>query len=204
MATKYGFSDVRGQLVDSIKGAYPIKWEDFETTQVLGEAVFGSPSPHPNAVLNLFLELDVKIASPFAAYRAALGGLPSLASDEPSAILPRPTLASIIHGMGEIERVKTFAAHIIAYVGYVEVCPKGACVLNVGIRSTGQGLEALNKVYRVMADWNESDPFCPPELRTVVCADCAERLEASHLSWRKENFWAKLPRLLGWNDFEGV
>ena len=78
MATKYGFSDVREQLVDGIKGAYPTKWEDFDTTQVLGEAVFGSPQPHPNTVLNLFLELKVKIASPFAAYRAALGGLPSL------------------------------------------------------------------------------------------------------------------------------
>ena len=204
MATKYGFSDVREQLVDGIKGAYPAKWEDFETTQVLGEAVFGSPQPHPNTVLNLFLEQNVKIVSPFAAYRAALGDLPSLFSDEPGAVLPRSTLASIIHGMGEIRRVKTFAAHTIAYVGDVEACSKGGCALNVGINNGGQRVEALNKVYYVMADRNESDLFSPPQLGTGFCVDCVKRLETSHLSWRKENFWAKLPRLLGWDDFEGV
>jgi len=80
MTAKYGFSDIRKALVEDIKGAYPTKWEDFEAARILGEDVFGSPKPHPNAVLNLFLQQDVKFALPFAAYRAGLGGLSALVS----------------------------------------------------------------------------------------------------------------------------
>ena len=88
MVTKYGFSDVREQLVDDLKNAYPTKWEDFQTAKVLGEDVFGSPKPHPNAVLNLFLEQKIKLALPFTTYRASIGGFSALVSDEPSAVLP--------------------------------------------------------------------------------------------------------------------
>jgi len=86
MATKYGFTDVREQLIEDLNGAYPTDWDDFEVATVLGEEVFGSPQPHPNAVLNLFLEQKIMFALPFAAYRATLGGFPSLASDEPDAV----------------------------------------------------------------------------------------------------------------------
>ena len=53
MTAKYGFSGIREALVQDLKGAYPTKWEDFETAKVLGEDVFGSPRPHPNAVLKV-------------------------------------------------------------------------------------------------------------------------------------------------------
>ena len=81
MTAKYGFSDVREALVEHLKGAYPTKWEDFETAKILGENVFGLPKPHPNVVLNLLLEQRIKFALPFAAYRAALAGFSSLTSD---------------------------------------------------------------------------------------------------------------------------
>ena len=68
MTIKYGFSNIREALVEDLKGVYPTKWEDFEPANVLGENVFGSPKPHPNAVLNLFLEQRIKFALPFAAY----------------------------------------------------------------------------------------------------------------------------------------
>jgi len=50
MATEYSFSDIREGLVEDLKGAYPTRLEDFETAGVLGEDIFGSPRPHPNAV----------------------------------------------------------------------------------------------------------------------------------------------------------
>ena len=116
MAAKYGFSDVREALVEDLKDAYPTKWEDFEAARVLGEDVFGSPKPHPNAVLNLFLEQKIKFALPFAAYRATLGGLQALISDTPDTVLPRLPLASIIHGMGAMKRVTMLAAHSLVYI----------------------------------------------------------------------------------------
>ena len=74
LATKYGFSDVRDGLVGDLKSSYPAKWEDFRATEVLGEDIFGSHKPHPNAILNLFLEQKITFGLPFAAYRAGRAG----------------------------------------------------------------------------------------------------------------------------------
>ncbi|KAF9652108.1 hypothetical protein BDM02DRAFT_3109504 [Thelephora ganbajun] len=204
MATKYGFSDAREGLVEDLKGAYPTKWEDFETTKVLGEDVFGLPRPHPNAVLKLFLEQRIKFALPFAAYRAGLGGPSALASDEPGTVLPRLTLASIVDGMGKMRRAGIVAAHTIVYVPNMGVCSESACTLNVGINRAEQRMEALNKIFDVMAGRDEGDLLSAPSLGNIVCADCAKWLEATHISWRKRVFSAKLPSLLGWEGWEGI
>ena len=100
MTTKYGFSDIRDQFVKDLKGAYPTRWEDFEAAKVLGEDVFGSPEPHPNAVLNLFEAHNVRFTIPFAAYRASIGGFSALMNDKPGTILPRRTPATTIYEIG--------------------------------------------------------------------------------------------------------
>ena len=202
MTTKYGFPDVREGLFEDLKGAYPTKWEDFETAETVGEDVFGSPRPHPNAVLNLFLEQGIKFASPFAAYRAGLGGPSSLASDEPGIVLPRPILASIIEGMGGLRRLATDIAHHIVYVdvGNMGVCPERSCTLSAG-RQTKQRPEALNKVSNAMSGRDEGDVFSFPPLGNIVCSGCEKRLEMVHLDWRKLCFRARLPRLLGWGGW---
>ena len=204
MTAKYGFPDIREALVGELKGAYPTKWEDFETAQVLGEDIFGSPKPHPNAVLSLFLEQNVKFASPFAAYRAGLSSPSSLASDEPGAMLSRSDLASIIHGMGELRRVATVAAHSIVYIGNLGVCFESDCVLHAGLNRMEQRIEALNTVYNAMVARNEVDMLAPPSLGNLICEGCANQLETKHLNWRKRFFWVRLPWLLGWTSWDGA
>ena len=200
MTTKYGPPDVREGLIKDLKGAYPTKLEDFTTAETLGEDVFGSPRPHPNAVLNLFLEQGITFASPFAAYRAGLGGPSSLASDEPGIVLPRPILTSIIEGMWVIRQVTGYTS--IVHVGNMGVCPGGSCILSAGTRQTEQRMEALNKVFNVMSGRNEGDALSFPSLGNLVCLNCEKRLETIQLDWRKRLFWAKLPRLLGWGGWE--
>jgi len=56
MTAKYGYSNVRDQLFKDLKGAYPTKREAYQVAEVLSEGIFESPKPHPDAVLNLFLE----------------------------------------------------------------------------------------------------------------------------------------------------
>ena len=204
MTSKYGFPDIREALIEELKGAYPTKWEGFETAQILGEDVFGSPKPHPNAVLNLFLEQGVKFASPFAAYRAGLGSPSSLASEEPDATLQRSTLTSIIHGMGESRRLAVVAAHDIVYTGNREPCFERDCPLNAGVSRMDQRLEALNGVHQVVVARNELDMLTPPSFRDHICEGCAKQLEAEHLNWRKRFFWKRLPWLLGWSSWDGV
>jgi hypothetical protein len=204
MTTKYGFPNIREALIEDLKVAYPTKWEDYGTARVLGEDVFGSPRPHPNAVLNLFLEQNVKFASPFAAYRAGLGTPSSLASDEPGAVLPRSALVSIIHSMGEIRRMATVAAHSIVYVGNLRVCVEGVCALNASTSRPEQRMEALNKIYNAVVKRVEGDMLTSPSLEDLLCRDCTIRLETTHRNWRERFFWARLPRLLGWTSWEGV
>jgi len=203
MATKYGFSDVREALVEDLRGAYPTKWEDFKAAKVLGEDVFGSPKPHPNAVLNLFLEQNIKFALPFAAYRASLGGFRALVSDRPGTLLPRLTLASIIHGMGLTRRSMTHVAYGIVHSRF-GVCPDGLCALGVGAGPTEGRREALKKVSDVMIGGSEGDMLSRPSLGTFVCVSCAEWLEKAYVACRKDFVWAALPSLLGWGGWEGV
>ncbi|KAF9646653.1 hypothetical protein BDM02DRAFT_2982782 [Thelephora ganbajun] len=197
MAAKYGFSDVREQLVDSLKGAYPTKWEAYQAANVLGEDVFGSPKPHPNTVLNLFLEQNVKFAIPFATYRAALGGFSSLISNEPGTVLPRLTLAFTIYGMETIRRVMIQASHSIVYNGNLKVCPQRACALSVGISPMERRMEVLKKICSVMVYKSKDDILSPLPLGGLVCVNCAKLLEDAYSICRERFVWSALPSLLG-------
>jgi len=192
IATKYDFSDLREQLVEDLKGAYPTKWEDFQSARVLGEDVFGSPKPHPNAVLNLFVTQDVRFAKPFASYRASLGGIVPLMSDEPGTVLPRNTLAFTIYGMGAVQRIMSHAAYTIVYVRNLGVCPDRACVLNVGINPPERRTEALKKVCNVLFGERQGGVLSAPSLGDLTCAECTKELEASHARCRG-SCWELLP-----------
>ena len=204
MATKYGFSDIREGLVEDLKAAYPTKWEDFVAARVLGEDIFGSPKPHPNAVLNLLSEQNIKFALPFAAYRACLGGFSALVNDEPGTALPRLTLASIINGTGAINRKAAIAAHAIVYLRDLGVCPDKSCVLNVDIDSTQGRRDALSRIFGIAFARSARDMLSPLSLETVVCVNCAKPLEKANLNLRSGFFWTALPSLFGLGSWEEV
>ena len=188
MATKYGFSDARDQLVKDLEGAYPTKWEDFQSANVLGEDVFGSPKPHPNAVLNLFETQDLKFAIPFAAYRAANGGFVALMSDKPGTVLPRHTLATTIHGMHILRSMSAHAARMVAYEGDLWACPDKTCVLGA---DTSHNKPRMGTIYDAMVDQREGGVFSPPRLGHLLCAKCAERVAATYASYASA-FWERL------------
>ena len=195
MTTKYGFSDVREQLIDSIKNAYPTKREGLETAKVLGENIFGSSKPHPNAVLNLFTEQKIKSALPFAAYRAALGGFSSLTNDNPGTALPRLALASIMFGM-EIMRGR-FAklAHSVVCNTSLGDCGEGTCVMNV-VSFTERKTHASDRIYDAMIKGGKGDVLSSLSLEGPVCEDCVRTLEKAYQPWRTK-IWEELPRIFG-------
>jgi len=196
MATKYGFSDVREQLIDSIKEAYPTKWEDPGTGKVVGESIFGLPIPHPNAVLNVFLEQGVKFALPIAAYRAALGGFSSLISDKPGTVLPRLALAFTIHGMNVIRTRLALFAHLVVCKMSLMECRDNTCALGVGSNPAPLRMEALNKIYSAMVMRGDGDVLFSRLPENVACVNCAKTLEKAHHLWC-EMTWKELPRMFG-------
>jgi hypothetical protein len=194
MTTKYGFSDVRNQLVDGIKGAYPTKWEGFETGIVLGEDIFGSPKPHPNAVWNLFAEQGVKLALPFAAYRAAMGGFPSLICGEPGAVLSRLTIASTAYGMERMRDGLAELAYSIVCNMSLRGCRDTACATDVGIASPGLRIQGLDKIYNAIVKGRRDDVLLPLSLGNIVCVSCARTPELAYQRWCKM-IWEELPRI---------
>ena len=189
--TEYGFSSVRDQLVDDIRFAYPTKWEDFQGAKVLGEAVFGSPKPHPNAVLNLFEAESVRFAVPFAAYRASIGGFCTLMNDEPGTILSRRTLATTIHGMHVLQSLASDAARVAVYGGYLWVCPDKACIFSVEIGHVEKRAMAMEKIYSAMIGQREGGLLSPPFLGHLLCTRCAKFVEKIH-SPSRSLLWEKL------------
>jgi hypothetical protein len=207
MTTKYGFSDVRNQLVKDVKGAYPTKWEVYQAAEVLGEDVFGSPKPHPNAVLNLFKEQNIKFALPFAAYRASIGGFSALMSDIPDTVLPRRTLATTTRGMFLVRNFMSRAARVIAYEENLGVCADRTCTLSVGINLVGQRAEVLKRLYHVMIlfEW-DGGGLGPLTSKCFACAKCTREIRALHATWRSK-CWEQLPGMflvvLSWDKVEG-
>ena len=203
MTTKYGFSIIRDQLVKDLEGAYPTKWEDFRSAKVLGEDAFGSPKPHPNAVLNLFEAQNLTFAFPFAAYRASVGGFQALISNKPGTVLSRPILASTVRSMRLLSVSVSKAARMVTYGGYLWVCPDKACTPNVDLNPVEKRMEALEKIYIAMIDKREGGPLSSPSLKRLLCTKCAKNVEASHAVWGSF-FWENLPPVFGlprgWDD----
>ena len=69
---------VRPQLIEVIRDAYPTTFEGLAPTKPLGENVFSGRTPHPNEVLNLFVQQGLTSALPMAYYMAARRGIDSL------------------------------------------------------------------------------------------------------------------------------
>jgi hypothetical protein len=194
MTTKYGFSEVRKQLVKDVEGAYPTKWEAYEAAEVLGEEIFGVPKPHPNAVLKLFEEQNIRFALPFAAYRASIGGFSALMSDTPGTALPRRTLAAITHGMHLVATFMGSSAHLIAYGPIIGVCADKKCVLNASIKHFEQRMEALGKLYAMFLVERDGGGLGPLALEHLTCAKCAEILQELHSACRSD-CWRQLPSM---------
>lgn len=195
MTTKYGFSDVREQLIHVLTRAYPTEWEAYQTADALGEDVFGSPRPHPNAVLNLFLEQEIRFAIPLASYRAALGGFSSLLSNENGATLPRLALAFIVYGMDTVRtQVSQLAHSIVCNMGLKE-CHEEGCIVNGGVNSPDQRLEDLNKIYEALVKGGKGDVFSF-SLGNIVCVNCAKEPESDYRLWCTM-VWEAFPRIFG-------
>ena len=196
MTTKYGFSNVRDQLVKDLEGAYPTKLEDYQSAKVLGEDFFGSPKPHPNAVLNLFEAQNIKFAIPFAAYRASIGGFKALMSDKPGTVLPRRTLATVLYGMHILQSMAVHAARRVTYQGDLWVCADKACVLGVDTNPIKPRMEAVGKIYDVMSG---GGILGTPRLENLLCQKCVDRVGAIYAGY-SSTCWKRLGLVFGVSD----
>lgn len=116
MTTKYKFQDIRSQIILDLLPAYPTQLSDYKTSSCLGEAVFGSPIPHANSVLDLFVKCKVSFALPFAYYRTCVTSDPaSLSVMTGKTALPANTLKVALRGQARLKAEELQLAKKLAF-----------------------------------------------------------------------------------------
>jgi hypothetical protein len=201
---------VRSRLLKVVRNAYPESFEGLAPSKPLGESVFSGPTPHPNKVLNLFIQQKLMSALPMAYYMAIRRGLDSLMDRRlpRDATLSPEILQPAIRGLMALREVELNEAH------YLVLGPKGSnpcSTPNCPSRTpTGPGaLEALRKIFDHIVGSSQFGTRVlqvpefyegrEGELRCVspgICVGCVERWESGHTDLRKKA-WAMLPAVFG-------
>jgi len=83
-------------------------------------AIFTLP-PHPNEVLKLFWECDVKQCLPVAFYEATVRGVNSLTSSKPKVSLPPQILTPSLKALGTFN--SGHVDHVRSTLDTVRICP---------------------------------------------------------------------------------
>jgi len=210
VTAKYELPTVRSQLLEAIHDAYPENFEGLTPSKSLGEGIFSGPSPHPNAVLDLFVQQKINSALPMAYYMAVRRGLDSLMDRclPQSATLSPEILQSVIRGLiklREMERDETY--HLIFEPKSPHPCSAPNCP-SYDPTST-LTLQACRKVFdhivgssqlgtKVLQvpEFYEDCGGGPQCVSPGICRGCVERWESGHAELRKK-IWARLPEIFG-------
>ena len=104
-------------MLDVVRDAYPETFEGLGPSKPLGESIFSGPTPHPNEVLNLFIQQKLTSALPMAYYMAARRGVGSLMdrSLPQSATLSPDILQSAITGFIALREVELQETHRLIF-----------------------------------------------------------------------------------------
>ena len=201
---------VRSQLLEVVRDAYPETFEGLGPSKQIGESVFNGQTPHPNEVLNLFVEQNLTSALPIAYYMAARRGPGSLMSGNPprTVALSPGVLRSAVEGLMALREVELNETHRLIFE------PRGVLSCSVSncpsrTPTTPTASEAYRKVFDHIVGSSqlgtnvlqvpEFYEDCGGDLECVgpgICSSCVGRWETGHAELRK-NFWSKLPDIFG-------
>ena len=210
ITTKYEMPAVRSQLLEVVRDAYPETFEGLAPSKQLGERIFSGPTPHPNEVLNLFVQQKLTSALPMAYYMAAQRGLDSLMDKRlpASARLSPEILHIALRGLMTLRELELNKTHRIifgrkgSHPCSVSNCPSRAPI-------DPAALEAYEKIFdHIVGSFHlgtnvlqvpefyedrEGGPQC---VGPGICGNCVEWLESRHVDLR-EKVWAMLPDVFG-------
>jgi len=197
---------VRSRILNAVHDAYPETFEGLTPSKQIGERVFNGPTPHPNEVLNLFVQQKVTSALPIAYYMAARRGLDSLMDRRlpASARLSPDILQVAIRGLLTLREVESKEIHhlILGSKGS-KSCLRSNCPSRT---TTGPG---VSEAHRTVVDRITDSGHSGTKILQVLslkevcggnclgfCGSCVEGWEVGHADVRK-NAWAMLPDMFG-------
>jgi hypothetical protein len=212
VSINYEMPNIQAQLLEIIHDAYPESFEGLEPSKTLGESVFSGPKPHPNAVLNLFVQQNVTSALPLAYYMASRRGLDSLMDGRlpPSAILSGQTLRSAMRGLMALREMELKETHRIVFTPKEATTRTGCSSTHCPSRSSNQPLdmgnmEAHRRAFdRITGSGVEGTRILQVLLASefagdtepMFCQVCVEKVQVAHAEVRRKA-WEALPGLFG-------
>ena len=206
MTAKYEMPAVQSKLLDIVRNAYPETFEGLDSSKALGESVFCGPAPHPNAVLNLFIQQELRFALPMAYYMAARRGLNSLMGSHlpRNATLSPGILQVAIKGLLTLREMELKETHRLIFGSSdSRPCSQAGCS---SPDATGPRIsEAHQKVVDRITDSVQAGTNLLQvlSLREVCGSDCFEFCESCVKGWEvghadvRKNAWAMLPDVFG-------
>ena len=210
MTEKYEMQAIRSRLLDVVRDAYPETFEGITPSKTLGEKVFSGTTPHPNEVLNLFIQQELTSALPMAYYMAARRGVNSLMGRHlpRGATLSPEVLQSAIEGLLALREVELNETHLLVFGPKgSQTCSESKCpsrapsgpaamaayqrVFDHIVGSSQRGTKVL-QVPQFRVDQEGDDVRVFPD----VCINCLRRWESGHEDLRRK-VWVMLPSAFG-------
>ena len=206
ITAKYELPSVRSRLLKVVRDAYPETFKGLIPSKRLGESVFSGRTPHPNEVLNLFVQQEITSALPMAYYMAARRGLHSLINPHHSASikLSREILEVAMEGLMALREMELKETHVLIFESKASSpCPSPHCT---SPKISGPGMSDVErkivdqitgssrsgtKILQILS-WNA---VCGSDF-PWFCERCVEWWESGHAGIRKKA-WAVLPSVFG-------
>ena len=204
--------NVRAKLLQTIRDAYPENFEGLDPSKTLGENAFDVPKPHPNIVLNLFVQQELTSALPMAYYMATRRGLDSLVDTRlpPSATLSGQVLKSAMRGLMALREMELKETHRIIFairgatnrVGCSSTdCPSQTSKGLLDAETIGARQRTFDRIIgsaaggtRILQVLSANEFEGDGESR--FCRVCAEEMQVAHAEVRRKA-WAALPEVFG-------
>ena len=201
---------VRSQILEFVCDAYPESFEGLVFSKPLGESVFSGPTPHPNEVLNLLVQQNLKSALPMAYYMATRRGLNSLMERHlpRNATLPSKILKSAMGGLMQLREVELNKTHDLIFElnssrpCFTSNCPSRAPTGPAALAAYHKVFDHVvgssqlgTKVLQIPEFYEDrgGDVQC---VGPGICSVCVERWESGHAELRKK-VWTMLPDFFG-------
>ena len=212
VSANHEMPNLRTRLLDAIRDAYPRNLEGLDSSEPLGESVFDGPRPHPNSVLNLFVQQKVTSALPMAYYMAARRGLNSLMETRlPSSVtLSGQTLRSAMCGLMTLREMELKEMHRIIFTikdafdhaGCSSTdCPSRRFEGPLDAEITGAHQRAFDRITesahggtRILQVLSASE--FAEDTGSEFCQVCVEKIQAAHAEVKRKA-WAVLPEVFG-------
>ena len=195
LSVKYEMAGVHKILVHRVQRYYPVEMSDYECVMeehgTAAAAAFTS-FPHPNQILKLFWECEIRQCLPIAFYEATVRGVNSLTSPKPKVFLPRQISTPALKALA------AFNNGYREHVGSVlySFCSDCRCKNLLAIE------QWLHPVRGDLSLFPLRDVGVKPGVSGLLCESCVGEMVDAYSAWRL-SIWADLPGtfgLPGWRE----